>query len=165
MVLSSPHFVKLNFDASLSRSERSACLGLVIRDEEGFILGAQCLSLNRVPSSFATEVLAAKNGIILSIELGFRKVVIEGDSLTVINKLKSKEVDFSEIGAITEDSRKLLRNLESYWLSFTRRGGNKVAHELAREQLNIAADQTWVEEAPERIEALAAEDRRCSDPP
>ncbi|KAK8686461.1 hypothetical protein V6N13_125486 [Hibiscus sabdariffa] len=45
------------------------------------------------------------------------------------------------------------------------RGGNKVAHELARERFSLPADQIWVEEAPARIEALRAEDRRLSDPP
>ncbi|KAK8489851.1 hypothetical protein V6N13_050317 [Hibiscus sabdariffa] len=80
-------------------------------------------------------------------------------------KLKSKENDFSEIGAITEDTCSLLGNLENSRLSFVRRGGNRVAHELARERFSLTADHIWLEEAPVRIEIFAAEDRRCSDPP
>ncbi|KAK8673927.1 hypothetical protein V6N13_112236 [Hibiscus sabdariffa] len=92
-------------------------------------------------------------------------VIVEGDSITVITKLKSKELDFSKIRAITEDTCRLLGNLASSRLSFIRRGGNRVAHELARERFSLTADQIRIEEAPARIEILAAEDRRCSDPP
>ncbi|KAK8686093.1 hypothetical protein V6N13_125120 [Hibiscus sabdariffa] len=74
----------------------------------------------------------------LAIDLGFRNEIVEGDSLTIITKLKSNKEDFSEIGAITDDTRHLLRNLGSYRLSFIRRGGNKVAHELARERISLS---------------------------
>ncbi|GMJ02408.1 hypothetical protein like AT4G29090 [Hibiscus trionum] len=160
-----PNSVKLNFDASFKTSDRVACLGLVIRDEEGFILGAQCLLLNHVSSNFAAEAWAAKKGIELAIDLRLRNLVIEGDSLTVIKKLRSKGPDSSNISVIMADAKQLLGCLDSYQISFIRRGGNRVAHELARERLSIAVDTTWVEEALDRIEALAAEDRRCAEPP
>ncbi|KAL4335266.1 hypothetical protein GQ457_07G037440 [Hibiscus cannabinus] len=160
-----PPFVKLNFDASFRQGERLASLGWVLRDDEGFILAAECALAHHISSSFAAEALAAKKGVKAAIDLGFRKVIVEGDSLTVITKLKSTDRDFSEIGAITEDTRCFLRNLECSRLSFIRRRGNRVAHELARERFSITADQSWIEEAPARIEAIAAEDRRCLDPP
>ncbi|KAK9045072.1 hypothetical protein V6N11_058962 [Hibiscus sabdariffa] len=89
----------------------------------------------------------------------------EGDSLSIITKLKANKEDFSEIGANIDDACYFLRRLGTHRLSFIRRGGNKVAHELARERFSLPADQIWVEEAPARIEALRAEDRRLSDPP
>lgn len=81
--------------------------------------------------------------------MGFRRILVEGDSRTVINKLKSREDDRSILGSIIQNIRMMGRNMEKITYQFVRREANMVAHVLATEGLE---PHFWVEEAPIQVE-------------
>ncbi|KAL6988425.1 hypothetical protein U1Q18_014175, partial [Sarracenia purpurea var. burkii] len=77
------------------------------------------------------ECWALWKAILLARNLGIRNVHIEGDSLTVINAIKSDGEDRSYIGGIMEAAKTELALFSCSVVSHIRRKGNSIAHELA----------------------------------
>ncbi|KAL4271151.1 hypothetical protein GQ457_13G007950 [Hibiscus cannabinus] len=158
-------FYKINVDASFHSADSVAGLGVVVRDEEGFILGAFSSLAFHVPSAFAAEALAARCGVQFDLELGLTRVILEGDALSIIKKLQLQVDDLSEVSAFIFDTKRLARQFQAFQIGYIPRSGNKVAHALASERFSLMADHAWIEDAPSHILALVDEDRRCSEPP
>ncbi|KAK8993918.1 hypothetical protein V6N11_008131 [Hibiscus sabdariffa] len=77
-----------------------ATSGVVIRNSQGQVMGASCRTTPHIASSFAAEGTAAVHAIELGTDMGFTHIIIEGDCLAVIEKLKCEKDDVSENGAI-----------------------------------------------------------------
>ncbi|KAH1031923.1 hypothetical protein J1N35_044097 [Gossypium stocksii] len=124
--------VKANFDASFNRQDHSSVAGIIFRDSEGHILAACTYPNNFVADPTTTEARACLQAVIVDEELGFRRLVVEGDSLTVIKK---SSVDGG-------GSR------------------NQVAHTLAVEEKWWSSQRVWIEEGSPRVGTEAERDRR-----
>ncbi|KAL4302002.1 hypothetical protein GQ457_10G000840 [Hibiscus cannabinus] len=123
--------IKLNFDASFNSVSNSSVSGIVARDSHGFIMAACTCPHRGIADAFIAEAVACEKAVSFALDLGFRSVQIEGDSLSVIKKLNSKEMDKSIISPIIGDIKVLCANFVSVTFSFVGRRGNAVAHELA----------------------------------
>lgn len=88
-------FVKANFDAALRNRGHKSGTGIMIRDSRGQILGSKALINTNVPSTFAAEALACVQSLSWGKELGFQYITVEGNSLSVIKKVKdnSEKID------------------------------------------------------------------------
>ncbi|KAK9030169.1 hypothetical protein V6N11_031600 [Hibiscus sabdariffa] len=157
-------FVKINFDSHFKQEAFTAVSGVIIRDNNGHSLGARSKMNCHIASSFAAEAHAAINGLQLALDLGFRYVILEGDSLSVIKKLKSEKEDFSEISALIWDAKQLSRAFSLCQFRFTPRDSNKVAHAMAQEWTSSSSEGIWIDGAPESITTLAAADRKQDVP-
>lgn len=82
--------VKINVDATHRKHDNRSCLGIVIRDLSGSVVGSRIVQNNNVPFLFAAEALAYAQGMQLRLDLSLKNVEIEGDSLTVIKKLQKE---------------------------------------------------------------------------
>ena len=83
---------KVNFDDALFDSEQSAGLGVVIRNEAGQVMVSFS---ERALLSFTTievEEMTARRPLVLALEAGFDRVILEGDSLVLINVLQKQQV-------------------------------------------------------------------------
>ncbi|GMJ08209.1 hypothetical protein HRI_004490100 [Hibiscus trionum] len=121
--------------------------------------------MEHISSCFTAEAYAVVHGLRLAANLSFRHVIAEGDSLSVIKKLKSGIDDRSDISAIVWDAQMLAKNFRTCTFSFIPRNGNFSPHAMAKESLNFSSERVWVEEAPDAVVHLAAEDKRWIDPP
>ncbi|MBA0702012.1 hypothetical protein Goari_020570, partial [Gossypium aridum] len=63
--------------------------------------------------------------------MGFRDIVVEGDSLTVITKLNNQEDDRSVICNILKEIKLKAAKFRNSSFRFVPHSANKVAHELA----------------------------------
>ncbi|KAK9004257.1 hypothetical protein V6N11_002063 [Hibiscus sabdariffa] len=124
--------IKLNFDASFNSASNSSVSGIVARDSHGFILAACTCPHRGIADAFIAEAVACEKAVSFALDLGFRSVQIEGDSLSVIKKINSTAMDKSIISPIIGDIKALSVNFVSVTFSFVGRRGNVVAHELAR---------------------------------
>lgn len=77
--------------------------------------------MDHVAYAFIAEAWAWEQAVRFAIDMGFRKVQMEGDSLTVIKRLNS--------------------------LLHIRRNANCAAHSLAKEGRRFQSARFWVEEA------------------
>ena len=62
--------------------------------------------------------------------------------------ISAMQEDFSLLGNVIRDIHHLVRNLQWVRIECTRRGGNRVAHELAQFARNISQDLFWMEDVP-----------------
>ncbi|GMI87719.1 hypothetical protein like AT3G25270 [Hibiscus trionum] len=159
-----PSFVKINFDANYKSASKLASLGIIIRDEDGFILGASCSLSHPISSIFDVEARAAVQGITFAYELGFRKIILKGDSRSVVTKFNSSKENLSEISAHIWDAKVMLRNFNASRIIFTPREGNRTTHAMAKERFYISKDRIWVEDAPPYVTHQADEDHRNLNP-
>lgn len=83
--------VKINFDGAFNKNTSYGGTGIIIRDHDGFPLAAKSTKAEKVPDSFFVEALAAYQAVMFAMELGFTKVVFEGDALALIKILNSKK--------------------------------------------------------------------------
>ena len=71
--------------------------------------------------------------------------------------------DYSLLGNVIGDIHHLVRNLQWVRIEFTRRGGNRVAHELAQFARNISQDLFWMEDVPPIVREALYQDANFSD--
>ncbi|KAK8680171.1 hypothetical protein V6N13_109124 [Hibiscus sabdariffa] len=96
--------------------------------------------------------------VILVRELGFSKIVVEGDSLTVIKKLYLVVADTSTIGPMIYDIRVVAQGFVHVSYSFVRRQANIVPHALASKGNLFVTRWSGLEAPP--ITTLTAENDR-----
>ncbi|KAK9035619.1 hypothetical protein V6N11_077653 [Hibiscus sabdariffa] len=115
-------------------------------------------ALNIVKYAFMAEELACLQAMIFAIELDFRRVVFEGDSLAVIRRVSASSYDYSVISPIVNDIREAVKGLKSVVFNFVHREGNNAAHALAREGRGFRLPRFWIEEAPCGVTSATALD-------
>ncbi|KAK9983741.1 hypothetical protein SO802_033266 [Lithocarpus litseifolius] len=121
---------KINVDGATSEKGRKSSIGMIIRDYKGEAVAGLCKLL---PGNFTvveTEALAVEASILLAKELGLQQVIIESNSLTVVQSISSKEVS-GETGHIIQGILSILDCFSSWQIRHLKRDFNKVAHELA----------------------------------
>ncbi|KAA3459595.1 reverse transcriptase [Gossypium australe] len=126
-----PGIIKLNFDASFVKASNSAIVGVVGRNDKGLVIGACTYQVNDAADAFVAESRACERAILFAIDMGFRKIMVEGDSLT----------GFEEIS-----------------FNFSPRRGNIVAHTLAVEGHRWPLPCYWVEEVPDCVNQIVEAD-------
>ncbi|MBA0754064.1 hypothetical protein Gogos_021275 [Gossypium gossypioides] len=151
--------LKLNFDASFQQDTNRSVSGVIVRNAEGLIMAA-CSHLNEYIMDFTMAVACAYlQSISFAEDLGFRKIIVAGDSLIVIKKMRTPVDDKSCISATVKEVKARIRSFESINFSFVSRCANNAAHVLAEERQSHASSMYWVEEAPTSVERAAARDR------
>jgi hypothetical protein len=122
-------WVKCNFDATVK--ENKVVYATVVRDEEGSILKAWAQE-DVAGSLLWAEAKAALFANICSKQARFKKLILEGDSLTVVNAINDpKGVHPWVIGPIVEDILLHLTFFVSWKALFVKRNLNSVTHNLA----------------------------------
>ncbi|XP_057425675.1 uncharacterized protein LOC130719041 [Lotus japonicus] len=153
--------VKVNVDASLG-DDMFVGLGLVARDEQGEILAAASSYPTVAASSTEAEALCLRWAMLLSSELGFRRVQIETDSLQLFHAW-NRGVGRSLLFSVVQDCKGLLNLFDYVALSFIRRQGNTCADFMARNASTLS-DVVWIEEGPPGLYGLLQADILASMP-
>ena len=102
------------------------------------------------------EILAARGALCFAKDLGFNKLIMEGDSEIIIKALSSNGLFASSFGHIVQDIKMVSSSLGSVLFNHTRRQGNRVAHELARLACNFVNFQSWMEDVPPGVKVMYA---------
>ncbi|KAK5836891.1 hypothetical protein PVK06_012696 [Gossypium arboreum] len=152
-------FIKLNFDASFLENSNTSISAVLARDEEGQILGACTYPIADVANAFVAEARVCEWALYFVLDMGFRNLILEGDSLTVIKKLTSNKMDRSILSPISQNILSLERFFEKVSYQFVSREINRAAHALAMEGRHRVSPCFWVEEAPSSVANLAEIDR------
>ncbi|KAG8478637.1 hypothetical protein CXB51_028481 [Gossypium anomalum] len=133
-------------------NQKKAAAGVVIRDENGKILGACCKITYPVLSVFAAEVVAVIHELRFAKELDF----LLGDSRSVIRKINNHEQDFYEVSILTWSANEIAKEFHACAFHFIGRSGNKTTHAIVQEGLSRGEDSYWVKKAPALVEAAAS---------
>ncbi|KAK8617330.1 hypothetical protein V6N13_080247 [Hibiscus sabdariffa] len=124
--------IKINFDASFDSLLKTSVSGVVARNNEDLLMAIGTTPHRYVANLEMAEALACEDTLILAVELGFNKIILEGDALTIINRAKAR-TDYRSL------SQGIFQNIFSLTASFTDlqfthvyRSGNCPAHLLAK---------------------------------
>ncbi|MFQ6654830.1 hypothetical protein Gotur_025640 [Gossypium turneri] len=157
--------VKVNFDAAFCQHLKQCSSGVVIRNNLGLVMGSGVVLYSHVADAFAAEALACLHAITFARDMGFRKVVVEGDSRTIIVKLQKGVLDRSAIGVYVKEIRIMALNFDYISFQHADRESNLVAHTIARMGFKIGNSQCWVEEVPPDTVAVIEKDRNLKQQP
>ena len=127
---------KVNFDGALFLEQRCTGLGLVVRDSVGLVMAALSQRVRLPGSADVVEALAARRAICFAQELNLHNVVIEGDSLKVIQAIIDTRPVQNLYGHIIDEIRLLSSSFICNFLHVNRKG-NKLAHALLDEQFYL----------------------------
>lgn len=79
-------------------------------------------------------------------DLGFQNIILEGDTLDIVQILQKEYQSWSRYGNLIEDLKTLLNSLMSWHVHHVKREANTTAHCLANVTLEQASEQIWIEE-------------------
>ncbi|XP_016676488.1 uncharacterized protein [Gossypium hirsutum] len=123
--------IKLNFDTSFMDSTNVSIARVLATDREGQIVGACTYPSMDVANAFAAEARACERALYFALDMGFKKLILEGDSLTNIKNLNSNKMDRSIFRPISQSIWLLERHFEEIACHFVPRDVNRAAHALA----------------------------------
>ncbi|KAL4273917.1 hypothetical protein GQ457_13G010390 [Hibiscus cannabinus] len=156
---------KVNFDASFNSLQHSSVSGIIIRDENGMTMAASSYPHRFVADPESAEALSCLQALVFAQELGFRRIVVEGDSFLVISKLSNSRMDFSSVSSILFSIKDRARDFDLISFVHINRARNQVAHSLASLGKNFSSPQVWIEEAPLSVDSFVQRDRWWINPP
>ncbi|XVF31744.1 hypothetical protein REPUB_Repub17cG0018500 [Reevesia pubescens] len=107
---------------------------------------------------YVDECFALYEALTFSLEMGLRNIMAEGDSSLTIDAVNSKTLDHSIAGGIVETIKLLSHHFISFRLIHVRRGGNAVAHSLAKHAKEVEDFEVWLEDTPNFLHALVLKD-------
>lgn len=91
-----PSKIKVNWDAAVNKKHGRRGVGIVTRDSKGFILATRSTTQRIVLEPIVAEALAALHAVILSKEIGFSDIILEGDALQIIQEINSERPNLSK---------------------------------------------------------------------
>ena len=99
---------KVNVDAIVFKHQGQCGIGVVIRNNQGLIMGAMCKHLEFPLAALEAEAKAMEAGIGLAWDLGLKYIILEGDAQLIIQALKGHMAPAKTILKIIEGSRNFL---------------------------------------------------------
>ncbi|KAF7842623.1 putative ribonuclease H protein At1g65750 family [Senna tora] len=136
-------FWKLNTDGSALGNPGPAGVGGILRNDEGAWVGGFSEYIG-VRSNMFAELLAIKKGLMLSLDLGLRRLEVESDCLECIKLIKQDVGATHQLGIILQDIRELMKPFESISINHIFREANQCADGLARiGSKNAGMKSTW----------------------
>ncbi len=101
------------------------------------------------------EAVAAREAIQFAVEVGISEAEVEGDSLTICTALMRQDSGYTTFGAVLEEACLLASMFHRCSFSHVKREGNRVAHMLARQALDLQDDFiVWLEDVPDFLEPV-----------
>ncbi|KAK5803714.1 hypothetical protein PVK06_031363 [Gossypium arboreum] len=94
------------------------------------------------------EAVAAVKAIETTLDTGCFRIILEGDALVVMKGLASNDEDYFDIGPILLTAKALPQRYSMVQISYPGRDGNKATHDLAKFNLNVPTDLSWIDEYP-----------------
>ena len=81
------NLVKINFDGAVFSKENISGICVLVRGENGLVLGSCSKHLPQACGAMEVKAMAAATALVFAYDIGARWVILEGDSLTVIKAL------------------------------------------------------------------------------
>ena len=139
---------KINVDGAIAIETKKAGVGVIVRDELGRVEATMCRNLNAPLGAIETKSKAIEAGLLFAQDIGIWDIVVESDSLIMVQALNGTFVPPSAVSAIVQGIMDLSKSFRRVEFSHVKRQGNRPAHELAKHALGIVDFIAWIEETP-----------------
>jgi ribonuclease HI len=142
---------KVNYDGAVFSDSNAAGIGVIVRNHQGEVMGSLSQRIPFPHSVEALEASAARSAIQFAKDLGFTKIVLEGDSKTVVDAFLLRDPCTTIYGHIIEDIKQTAQSLQSVLFLHTKREGNVMAHLLAKRAHQNKPFEAWLESVPSEL--------------
>lgn len=143
--------IKVNWDAALDQSSNSIGVGVIARDEMGWIVASFCTTVPCFTEPTTAEAIAACKAAQFCREQDFQHIIMEGDALMVVEGLMQEGPSWQRYGHLIAEARNFLNGLVSWKISHVHREGNKAAHRLAKLAVHHSLHRVWQGTGPSII--------------
>ena len=147
------HF-KINWDVAIDIQSNCMGFGVIIRDHNSVVCAAKSVKIYRAFEPVIGEAMAAMVEVKFSKEREIQDVILEGDSMQVVQALQDRNPSWRTYGHIIDDTRVFLGTCRSWTVHHVKRDANRAAHGLAKGGLGLATEHQWIDELPECISAI-----------
>ena len=124
--------VKVNVDAAIFAQTKRMGIGVVIRNHLGLVLASSRGFIDHVDNPELGEAIAMRHALFFAEDSGFQKILVETDSASLINKIKSKVDDMSHTGAVVFNIKSRAPRFLSCCFIRVSQCCNEAAHVLAK---------------------------------
>ena len=100
----------------------------------------------------AAEALACCRAVVFAKELCLLSVIVEGDSMRIVQAASNKRANLSLFGHVINEIHDSWSSFSRISFQHVRRDGNMLAHSLARRAVLSADTVVWVEELPSDLD-------------
>jgi ribonuclease HI len=144
----SREFLKCNWDAAIDSDEMRMGVGVVIKNHEGEVVAAKCCTKPHITDPLVAEIVAAWSAAQFIRHLEIDHVLVEGDSLGVIQSLGGVDRSWAPAGHLVDDAKALLNNCRCWKAMHVRREANAAADCLAKMALQLIEEHQWRNSTP-----------------
>ncbi|KAJ1376996.1 Ribonuclease H-like superfamily [Sesbania bispinosa] len=152
--------MKINVDAAWDPVQKTGASAVVIRDSLGSLLAGSTSPI-RASSPQMAEALAAREGIVLAMNLQLPKILLESNCKNLISALR-KEKDIGEIKGIIGDIFSYLSRFESSGFLWAPRSSNLLPHSIAKLAQNESLPRFWMSQPHAQIKIILLRDVRSA---
>jgi ribonuclease HI len=140
--------LKLNMDAHRLVGDGRWALGLILRMEDGKIVGARTKLVYGVDEAIEAEALGLDEVIEFATLYKDRKIIIEMDNSEVVKAIQRNRYPRRYWGQIARRGGDFIRaNPSTSSIQWVRRTGNEAAHQMAK-WAEVEPNKTWVDNYP-----------------
>jgi hypothetical protein len=143
--------IKVNWDAAVDKEGQKMGIGIIARDHNGSIVAVLEASRKFITDPTTAEALAAWKMAELCVRMQLDNVVLEGDSLEVVQALNNKDCSWARYGTLINDAKLMLLCVQQWSIIHVRRQANGVAHRIAKMALSVSDDceeRLWTGDFP-----------------
>ncbi|KAF5465429.1 hypothetical protein F2P56_015440 [Juglans regia] len=110
-------WLKVNFDATIDSKNQKVGVGVIIRDHNGEQMAA-CSEPNLLLSQpLIAEAAAMRKTIELCTDMGFNRVIIEGDAKVILEAVVNPDTCWIAYGQIIQDVKESFKELNGWKIS------------------------------------------------
>jgi uncharacterized protein YwbE len=110
-----------------------------------------CSTVEFISDPTLAEAMAARKGVEFAKMLGLRSFLMEGDSLEIVEAIRNGEDSSKRYRGVVHDILVKLSDFHMWGISFVCRGGNRVAHEIAKIDVSLSLHQVWIDTFPSSL--------------
>lgn len=99
---------KVNWDVAIDKHLQCMGFGIIIRDYHGCVCATKSMRVNGTQVPAMGEAMAALAAVEFSKERDIQDVILEGDSLQVVQAMKEQDSNWRTYGHILDDDRTIL---------------------------------------------------------
>ncbi|KAK8557899.1 hypothetical protein V6N13_008699 [Hibiscus sabdariffa] len=150
--------IKVNVDGAWNVLTRTAAIGIIARDHNGLMIDGSARMLSGAHNAETVEASAFEVGVNMALEIGWDRVILEGDALSIVNRLRAQELDNSVASSYLGEARAALHTHPGFIVQHVMREANQAAHGLPQHCIQASVDFSFVFDVPECISHIVIHD-------
>jgi hypothetical protein len=148
----------VNWDATIDSKSKRIGMGILARGHDEMIVAAMCSSKPFHLDPASAKAYVAWRLASFYTDLSACKLVVEGDSLELVQALRKDTTCWGRYGHLVEDATRLINLLSKRKVHHVKRIWNEIAHRLAKFTLNGRDEEHWRFEYPPCIQEAVIAD-------